>query len=215
MAGEEGGVLFSLRAARRQMLACSLPVIKRPPARLSPALCCAAKRRHAASRCGPWRAPRCRCRCRCRARPGRSPRASAAVAGVWAGCDGACCRTPRAGGGRLTVPHRGRAPFNTLPAWRWGVPLPCSTVFGVRRGTARPSCRQVALGVPSCAMRLERGGGCGVCHAGVVQAAWHCCCPLCCAVPCHAAGLDTRPLLTVPCCTSACTALVPAPSQCC
>lgn len=143
MAGE-GGVLFSLRAARRQMLACSLPVIKRPPARLSPALCCAAKRRHAASCCGPWRAPHRRRR-RCRARSGRSPRASAAVAGVWGGCDGACCRTPRAGGGRLTVPHRGRAPLDALPAWHWGVPLPCerwrccSPAFGVRRGRASPA----------------------------------------------------------------------------
>lgn len=172
MAGEGGGVLFSLRAARRQMLACSLPVIKRPPARLSPALCCAAKRRHAASCCGPWRAPRRRCR----ARPGHSPRASAAVAGVWGGCDGACCRTPRAGGGRLTVPHHGRAPFDTLPAWHWGIPLPCerwrccSPAFGVAEpaqlqagGSGCPQlCRAVGSG--RSVQRVPRGG-CASCLA--------------------------------------------------
>lgn len=62
---------------------------------------------------------------------------------------------------------------------------------------SQPSCRQVAPVVPSCAAQLDRGGLCGVCHAGAVQAAWRCCCPPCCAIPCcaipcHAASLDTR-----------------------
>lgn len=199
MAGEEGGVLFSLRAARRQMLACSLPVIKRPPARLSPALCCAAKRRHAASRCGPWRAPRRRCRCR--ARPGRSPRASAAVAGVWAGCDGACCRTPRAGGGRLTVPHR--APSSTLLALAPGGP--CSPAFGVRRGTAPAQLQAGGSGCPQLCRAVGEGrwgaacatqGLCKLLGTAVARCAVPCCamqlawmpglCPLCHAVPLHA-----------------------------
>lgn len=157
MAGE-GGVLFSLRAARRQMLACWLPVIKRPPARLSPALCCAAKRRHAASCCGPWRAPRHRRRCR--ARPGRSPRASAAVAGVWAGCAGACCHMPRAGGGRLTVPHRGRAPFDTLCAWHWGALLPCECwrccLQRLGRAVAQPA--QLQAGGSDCPQLCHAAG---------------------------------------------------------
>lgn len=217
MAGE-GGVLFSLRAARRQMLACSLPVIKRPPARLSPALCCAAKRRHAASCCGPWRAPHRRRR-RCRARSGRSPRASAAVAGVWGGCDGACCRTPRAGGGRLTVPHRGRAPLDALPAWHWGVPLPCerwrccSPAFGVRRGRASPAAGRwlrLSPAVPRSWIGEVRAACAtqGLCKLLGTALAHR-------AVPCRAAGSDTRALPAGPCCPFALTALVPAPSQCC
>lgn len=55
---------------------------------------------------------------------------------------------------------------------------------------SQPSCRQVAPVVPSCAAQLDRGGPCSVCHAGAVQAAWHCCCPPCCAhsVPCSWLG---------------------------
>lgn len=189
--GREGGVLFSLRAARRQMLACSLPVIKRPPARLSPALCCAAKRRHAASCCGPWRSPR---RCSCRARRGRSPRASSAVAGVWVfgcsgvrgGCDGACCRTPRAGGGRLTVPHRGRAPFDALPSPGTAVsrsPLPAwAPLFpGCSGGRASPAAGRWLRVSPA----VPCGWNGGVCAEGATQglckAAWRCCHSPCCA----------------------------------
>lgn len=123
-----------------------------------------------------------------RARPGRSPRASAAVAGVWAGCDGACCRTPRAGGGRLTVPHRGRAPFDALAAWHRGAPLPPPPFPPALGWRSQPSCRQVALVVPSCAAQL-------VCQAGAVRA-----------------GLALLLLPTVLC--RAHTTLVPAPSQC-
>lgn len=55
---------------------------------------------------------------------------------------------------------------------------------------SQPSCRQVAPVFPSCAAQLDRGGPCSVCHAGAVQAAWHCCCPPCCAhsVPCSWLG---------------------------
>lgn len=111
----------------------------------------------------------CRCRCRCRARPGRSPRASAAVAGVWAGCDAACCRTPRAGGGRLTVLHCGRAPCYAPCYAQGGSLLPCLQEFGVC-----PWCRQVALVVPSCAVQL--GAACatqGLCKLLGTAVAFH------------------------------------------
>lgn len=96
------GFYFFSSAERRQRLACSLPVIKRPPARLSPALCCAAKlqtcrfllRGPGALPAAATAAPP--------ARPGRSPCASAALAGVSGRVR------------RCLLPHApyGRRPFN-------------------------------------------------------------------------------------------------------
>lgn len=134
---------------------------------------------------------------------------------------------------RCLLPHApcGRGPFNCSsprpcplgcpPCLALGCPAPLRALALLFPGVwgapwqSQPSCRQVAPVVPSCAAQLDRGGPCSVCHAGAVQAAWHCSCTPCCAIPCRAAGSDTRALPAGPCCPFALTALVPAPSQCC
>lgn len=214
------GFYFFSSAERRQRLACSLPVIKRPPARLSPALCCAAKlqtcrfllRGPGALPAAATAAPP--------ARPGRSPCASAALAGV----------SGRAR--RCLLPHApyGRRPFNCSSPWpcplrhpprlTWGdasarclgtrgaccatLPLgPTAGVLRPPRPVAPGCCCSSNLGCEapaggwqspmagvSACPRLCRAGPCPVCHTR----AWHRCCPLWTRSP----GASTFPGFPVP-----------------